>query len=234
MPEVNVATLGVVAHKLDALGLHYAFVGGAITALLLDNLTLSPVRPTDDVDIIVEILASQRYSDLEEKLRDAGLSHDTREGAPLCRWTWQGLTIDIMPIDGSFLGINTAWFPEALASATLRVYEGIELRIVSPVAFIATKLAAFVDRGSGDYYSSHDLEDLITVIDGRRAIVTEVRESPVALRDYVTTSIQEFYNDFYFREALPGHLPPDSASQARLPGLRQKIAGIAALANSSP
>ena len=33
-----------------------------------------------------------------------------------------------------------------------------------------------------------------------------------------------------FGEALPGQLPSDRASQGRLPGLRQKLKAIAALA----
>lgn len=233
MPDINPSTLAVVAKKLDTLGLNYAFVGGSITSLLLDNVGLSPVRATDDVDVIVEVLTSQRYSDIEAQLRSAGFNHDTRDGAPMCRWTWEGLTVDIMPIDGSFLGLNTSWFPEALASATLRRFGSLEIRIISPVAFLATKLAAFADRGRGDFYASHDLEDLITVIDGRGAIVAEVDSAPATLRDFVAASIRDLYANFYFREALPGHLPSDSASQGRLPGLRQKFHGISALASKT-
>ena len=33
---------------------------------------------------------------------------------------------------------------------------------------------AFSGRGRGDYAGSHDLEDLLTVIDGRAAIVQEI------------------------------------------------------------
>ena len=48
---------------------------------------------------------------------------------------------------------------------------------------------AFSDRGDGDYYDSHDLEDFITVIDGRDNIVAEVSHTfsnPAAqLRDRI-------------------------------------------------
>ena len=79
MTDINPGVLAVVANKLDRLGFNYAFIGGAIVGLLLDNTELSPVRPTDDLDIILEILTSQRYSDIEKKLRDAGFAHDTRQ-----------------------------------------------------------------------------------------------------------------------------------------------------------
>jgi predicted nucleotidyltransferase len=151
-----------------------------------------------------------------------------RPGAPRCRWVLGNLTVDIMPADGDFLGLNTAWFREALASATRRAVPGGTLRIVSPVGFIATKYIAFLDRGAGDYYASHDLEDLITVIDGREKIVDEIAAADPALRNFVTKAIAALVAAEDFMEALPGHLPADAASQGRLAGLRRKLTGIAA------
>jgi hypothetical protein len=52
--------------------------------------------------------------------------------------------------------------------------------VISPPYFIATKPEAFKSRGRGDYNNSHDLEDLLTVIDGREAIVEEIAASPQA------------------------------------------------------
>jgi len=91
-----------------------------------------------------------------------------RQGAPRCCWVLGSLTVDIMPADGDFLGLNTAWLREALASATPCAVPGGTLRVVSPVGFIATKYVAYLDHDAGDYYASHDLEDSITVIDGRQ------------------------------------------------------------------
>ena len=42
-------------------------------------------------DIILEVLTTQRYSDIEARLRGAGFAHDTRQGAPMCRCTLRGL-----------------------------------------------------------------------------------------------------------------------------------------------
>ena len=71
----------------------------------------------------------------------------------------------------------------------MREFGHTKLKLISPVAFLATKHVAFIDRGNGDYYASHDLEDFVTVIDGREMIVTEVNAAPPELRrcviDYV-------------------------------------------------
>ena len=229
MTEVNPIVLAMVAEKLDRLGFNYAFVGGSIVGFLLDDPQLSPVRPTDDLDIILEVLTARRYSEIEAKLRGVGFAHDTRQGAPMCRWTLLGLTIDIMPTEGGFLGLNTVWFAEALASATTRKIDRFSLKIISPAAFIATKLAAFADRGKDDYFASHDLEDVMTVIDGRAVIVEEIAAAPVALRDHIVSSLRRIKQASDFREALPGFLPSDVASQKRLPQLLKKLEAIVGL-----
>lgn len=231
MPLPNIGAMRAVAERLDGLGLKYAFVGGSIVNLLLDYPELAPVRPTDDVDVILETVTSQRYSDVEVKLRGLGFDHDMREKAPKCRWVLGGLTVDIMPTDGAHLGLRTAWFKEALTTAAAKTVAHTSLNLISPVAFLAIKHAAFVDRGHGDYYGSPDLEDFIAVVDGRQGIVEEVDQALAELRQCVIDSVRGLLAVPSFDEALPGHLPVDTASQQRLPTLRQKLRGIAALAS---
>lgn len=217
------ALLAEISAKLDPLGFKYAFVGGSIVEFLLDHRGLSPVRPTDDLDIIVEIATHRHYADIEQKLRDAGLQHDTSPGAPICRWLHNGIVLDIMPTDGALIGLNTRWFAEALATVRLQTIDNAPVPLISPVAFIATKLAAFADRGAGDYYGSADLEDIIAVIDGRSAIVAELAAAETNLRNFVTAELKTLAQNSDFQESLPGHLPFDPASQRRLPGLREKL-----------
>lgn len=234
MHDSPIAAMKAVAERLDALGLDYAFLGGSVVGLLLDHPGLSPVRATDDVDVVIEIVSRARYAAIEEKLRSVEFDHDMRPGAPRCRWVLGNLTVDIMPVDGGFLGLKTAWFREALATATLRNVPGGRLRVVSPVGFIATKYVAFLDRGESDYYASHDLEDLLTVIDGREKIADEIAAADPAIRAYVVKGVADLLISRDFMDALPGHLPTDVASQGRLPGLRRKLTSIAAMSTSAP
>ena len=181
------------------------------------------------MDVILEVVTTERYSDLEARIRRLGFEHDMREGAPLCRWMLGRLTVDIMPTEGAALGLNTAWFKEALATATEQEFAHTRLKLVSPVGFLATKYVAFLDRGAGDYYASHDPEDFVTVIDGRANIAADVDQAPAELRHYVIVAVQSLISKQELDEALPGQIPPDSASQQRLPLLRRKLAAIAAL-----
>ena len=225
-----ITAMRAVADRLDQAGIRHAFVGGCIVNLLLDHPGLAPARPTDDVDVIVEVATGQRYSDLEATLRALGFQHDTSAGAPLCRWQLGDLTVDAMPTEGQALGLNTRWFSEALAGAGEQTVRGdVRLRLISPVGFIATKLTAFFDRGEDDYYGSRDLEDLLTVIDGRETIAADVASAEPVMRHFIRDSIAGLLAREAFQDCLSAALPGDAASQARLPLLRQKLQAIATL-----
>lgn len=223
MAEVPLASLKALARELGSLGIDYVFTGGSIVGLLLDDPDLNPMRPTDDVDMIVEVVSRRDYSRFEERMREKGFQNDVRRGAPMCRWIYDTLTVDIMPVAGSFIGLNTAWFDHALESALEQTVDGELLRVVSAPAFVATKLAAFNDRGKGDFYGSHDLEDIIAVVDGREVLVAEVASAAEPLREFVRSEISNLLSNSDFLDALPAHLPPDAGSQARLPLLLEKL-----------
>jgi hypothetical protein len=49
----------------------------------------------------------------------------------------------------------------------------------------AMRLRGSVSRPAGDFLASHDLEDIITVVDGRPELSKEVREASPQLREYL-------------------------------------------------
>jgi hypothetical protein len=148
-------------------------VGGGIATLLVDRPELSPVRQTDEIDVIIEVVTEHEIASLEQRLRNAGFTHDGFAGSPLCRWLLGvRLTVDIMPTRAGRHSLNTTWFPEALATAISVSFGGSTFRVVSPVDFLATKYVAFCDRGNGDFFASHDVEDFVAVVDGRPRLPT--------------------------------------------------------------
>ena len=95
-----------------------------------------------------------------------------------------------------------------------------------PPYFLATKIDAFKGRGGGDYMASHDMEDIITVLDGRPEIVSEIRNSSDDLKIFLSDTFRTLLTNGEFLDAIPGHLPPDRASQARLPRLMKCLEEI--------
>ena len=107
---------------------------------------------------------------------------------------------------------------------------GAEIRLIRAPLFIATKLEAFLDRGKGDFLMSHDLGDALAVIDGRETLLEEFEAVDAQVAGFVGDVVASLLAKREFASYLPGHLPGDAASQARLPGLEAKLARIAELA----
>jgi predicted nucleotidyltransferase len=212
----NVAQLIAAAEKLAPLLDQIAFVGGCVTGLLITDPAAAPVRPTLDVDAIVAIASYAEFTLLENRMRELGFRESRTEGAPICRWLHGDLILDLMPTDSSILGFSNRWYGPALHNAErVKVVEA-EIRVITAPYFLATKLEAFRGRGRNDFRASPDLEDIVTVIDGRAEIMDEVRRSTADLRNYLGEEFRALLSNRDFREALPGHLLPDAASQQRL------------------
>ncbi len=211
--EQLIATAELLRPLLDEL----VFVGGAVTDLLITDEAAGQPRTTLDVDAIAEITSYAEYAAFGERLRALGFTGDTSEGAPLCRWVQRDRILDVMPLNEKILGFSNRWYRAAIETATARrLSEGLDIRVVTAPYFVATKLEAFKGRGTRDLFGSHDLEDLVSVIDGRASIVAEIRAETRELRDYIRTEISRLLAMQRFLDALSGCLLPDAVSQARI------------------
>ena len=222
----NLRLLEAAATKLSPLLDQIAFVGGCAAGLLLTDPAAPPVRSTLDVDAIVAISSYPELVAMEERLRELGFTHAQGEDIPVCRWLSGEVILDLMPTDGSVLGFTNRWYGEALQSAQSVSIGDREIRLITAPYFLATKFEAFLNRGQKDYRLSHDLEDIITVIDGRPGIVDEVALSDPSLRQYLSAQFSELLADRDFHEALPGYLLPDDASQLRVGLIMQRMESL--------
>ena len=159
-----------------------------------------------------------------------GFVHDLSADAPICRWRSGEIAVDLMPTDESILGFNNRWYVLAVETAeSLVLPNGLTINLITAPAFIATKLEAFKGRGDNDYLASHDMEDIVTVVDGRATLLDEVKRSDPALREYLVAEFSALLTNPRFVESLSGHLPGDSGSQQRLPRLRARLRALAAI-----
>ena len=226
----NIEILEAAAERLKTLIKDMVFVGGCATGLLLTDPAATPVRPTIDVDVLVEVATLVEYHWLSEQLRQLGFVEDTSKDAPICRWKTPDVILDVMPTDPDILGFGNRWFALAYkASEWTTLPSGKQIRLLPPSYFLSTKFEAFENRGGNDYVMSRDMEDIVTVLDGRPEIVSEVQESGRELKDYLTERCSMLLNERDFLDALPGHLPPDAASQARFGLIVDRLKTIAGL-----
>jgi hypothetical protein len=224
MANPNLDLLELAAERLRQLLPEIVFVGGCATGLLIDDPAAAPVRGTYDVDVIAEIGSYAEYAVFSDRLHALGFKEDTREGAPLCRWTHGALTLDVMPLDSQVLGFSNRWYSDALQTAgNVQLPGGLVIRAINAPYFLGTKFEAFKGRGKRDYLASHDLEDFMAVVDGRQSLIAEVKGASSELKMYIANSVRLLLNEPRFLDGLPGYLLPDEASQARIGQLLSKL-----------
>lgn len=214
----NLPLLEVAVDSLGPLVEEFVFLGGCAAGLLINDAAAPPIRETIDIDVIVQVLTKAEYYSLSDRLRELGFREDTSDDAPICRWTNGSVILDVMPTNPTVLGFGNVWYQPALEHAIeINLSSGKSIHVVSSPYFLITKLEAFDGRGAGDYQMSHDIEDIVAVIDGRPIIVEEVRNSVEALRDTLAKRFQALLDNSRFVDAISGHMPTDEASQARVP-----------------
>lgn len=130
--QAGKAMLAKAAQLLLPLQENFVFLGGQAMAILVSDPAAPDVRPTEDVDVIVEIGSYARYSQLEEKLRTEGFVQPREEAGIICRWLKDGLIIDIMSTEESVLNFGNRWYAYAMRSAeVVSLTENLAIRLVS-------------------------------------------------------------------------------------------------------
>ena len=224
----NLDILSAAVERLGPLADEMVFVGGCATPLLITDPAAPHARVTRDVDVITDVASRSDYHRLSERLRKRGFSEDPSEGAPLCRWVLGEIILDVMPTEPAILGFSNRWYGPAIDNAKeVTLPSEHTLRLVTAPYFLATKLEAFLGRGGGDYMASHDIEDIVALIDGRKELNSEIHRSDYELKEYLKERFISLLNIAEFLQSLPGHLPPDQAGQSRLPLLIERIRTMA-------
>lgn len=203
--DPNLPSLRLIAEALGELRDEVVFVGGAVAGLLITDPLAEGVRATRDVDAVVDAGRAQ-FHQVEARVAAAGFIPDMDAGV-ICRWIHRasGVLFDIMPIETDVLGFSNAWYRYAAESAVLvDLGDGHAIRAANSVAFVATKLEAFRNRGQSDVLSSHDLEDVLNIVDGREALVAELADAPPDVQAFIRSTLGEILGSDDFANALPG------------------------------
>ena len=205
MADPNLALLHAMALALGPLRERLVFVGGCAVGLLLTNPAAAVVRATEDVDAIVEVASLAGYHALRPLLAQRGFVQTMADNTPPFRWLWHRLQLDLVPIDAHVLGFANPWYrPGFVAAVSSELADGVSLRHLDAPHFLATKFEAFNDRGKRDVYASHDLEDIVTVIDGRVELIDELRQAESVLRTHLGEQVRALLAHPHLLNALPG------------------------------
>jgi hypothetical protein len=160
--DPNLSKIELIAAALGPLCGQFVFVGGCAVGLLINDAAAAPVRITFDVDSVARVSALAAYHGIEKEFVRLGFSRDTTSDAPICRWRYRGLEVDLMPTDSKVLGFANRWYPLAVETAQdVKLPSGTMIKPITAPVLLGTKFEAYSDRGGGDMLASHDLEDII-------------------------------------------------------------------------
>jgi hypothetical protein len=224
----NIAMLQSVAKGLEYLREDVVFVGGCVTELYASDPELSDIRATQDVDCIIEISSYMQLGDLEEELRKLKFSHDTSEGAPICRWIYGDIKVDIMPTYSDIMGFSNRWYPDGIKNKIeTELPDGSYIYILSPEYYLATKFEAHRGRGGDDLRTSHDFEDIIYIFDNNDNISEIIRVcANVELKQYLKEQCLMLISNDNIIESIDCMLPIGS-QEDRIHYVYELIKGIA-------
>ena len=214
MPSTNILMLQTVAFGLGELKDEMVFVDGAVAELYADNPAASEIRPTIDVDCVIEISSRLQFAQMEENLRARGFTNDTSEGAPICRWIYKDIKVDVMPTDSSVLGFNNRWYEEGIEikiSKTLP--DGTEIFVFPPECYLAAKFEAHKARGGNDLRQSHDFEDIIYILDNCPDILNNISGSNSNVKMYLKEECQNLLENPNITEGIESALPYGSVEE---------------------
>lgn len=135
-----------------------------------------------------------------------------------------------MPALPAILGFSNRWYPLAVQTANRVVLPiGTAIQLITAPAFLATKFEAYIGRGNSDLLGSHDMEDIVNVLDGRPEIVAEIAASPEELRRYLVDQCRALLALQNFMDALSGMVFPDEFLAVRVKMIRMRIETIVAI-----
>ena len=214
--------------RLSGSELRYVFLGGSVLSLLITDPSAAPIRVTKDVDVMVNVRTRKDFRAAGRRLEALGFRHDTREDAPICRWIYEDVTIDVLPIRQEVLGWNSRWFEEAISSPVTITCGGRNIRVISAPYFVALKLDAFEERGGRDFLASTDFEDVICLFNGRNTIVEEITAC-LPLREELASRFSSYLKVPELEDAIDGFVQTETEPDVRKKCILQRFAEVAAL-----
>jgi hypothetical protein len=140
----------MVARKLDKLNEEVLYLGGCATALFVNDPLALDVRPTKDVDCIIDVISLSEYHSFSEKLNKLGFKQSMQDEV-ICRWRYEDMLLDVMPTDEKILGFTNRWYKPALKHPIHHdIADGVVVKTTTAPYFLASKIEAYKGRGKND------------------------------------------------------------------------------------
>lgn len=220
---INIAVVAEVAQALKEIKQDMVFVGGAIVSLYTDDPAADEIRPTQDIDMTLNIVNLSHWEKVQVQLAALGFYPDPF-GHAICSYKYKDIPVDIMAAEDGPLGPANRWYKIGFENLWTAKAKDQEIFILSAPCYLATKFEAFNDRGT-DCRTNHDMEDIIYVLDNRINIVEEITKDDKRIAQFIKEQLQNLINKGLMQEVLMAHIHPLMIEE-RLPIVEDKITQI--------
>ena len=220
---INIAIVAEVAEALQHIKQEMVFVGGAVVSLYANDPAADEIRPTQDIDMTLNVVNLSHWEKLQSQLGALGF-HPDPYGHSMCSYKYKDIPVDIMSTENGPLGPTNRWYKIGFKNLWTTKAKHQEIKILSAPCYLATKFEAFCNRGF-DYRTSHDIEDIIYVLDNRIEIVKEIVNDDESIANFIKEQLQIIVHKGFLQEVLMAHIHPLMLEE-RIPIVEEKITQI--------
>jgi hypothetical protein len=220
--DIHLDILKLTVKALGELADDLVFIGGSTISLYITEPEVVQVRETLDVDCIVEVSGRIEYEEVIQRLRKKGFSEDMEEKV-ICRYKKGELILDVMPTDARILRFTNKWYKPAIQNTIEASLDTKKIKIFSPAYLIASKIEAFKGRGKGSFLSSTDIEDIVTLFDGRSEIAKDLLFAPTDVQKELKKELSAWVKNSDFLDAMEGHIADRQNTAGRKKIILQRI-----------
>lgn len=200
-----------IAKALADLNDECVYVGGAVTGLYADDPLAPKVRPTKDIDIVLEISSLLELEELRQKLAERNFRFAQEENV-VCRFKYEHILIDVMATKEVGWAPANPWFKGGLDNAEIHHLDDVKIKIMPFVYFLASKFSAFRGRGK-DPRTSRDFEDIVYAMDNRTTLVKDIMEAVGDVKIFLMKEMELILQEAALQEAVLAHLEPETRSE---------------------
>lgn len=203
---INNAIIERVANALGELNEKVIYVGGATVGLYINDPAAEDVRPTKDVDISIKVASFVELEDIREQLTDKGFKQSSDLDV-ICRFKLEDILVDVMATKPISWAPANPWFEKGFEKLEKTKVNDITIQIMPLTFFLASKFTAYHDRGGNDPRFSHDLEDIIYIIDNRtdwHQIL--INEQDQEVKEFLINEFSNILTSNKMQEAILGNL----------------------------
>jgi hypothetical protein len=194
-----------IAQALGALNKNVVYVGGAVVSFYIDDTSAEDVRPTQDIDISMEIASVGELEKLRVELIQKDF-YQTSEDDVICRFRYEDIKVDVMATKAIGWAPANPWFEPGFKDIVHFTVDEIEIKCLSLPYFLATKFTAFYDRGAEDPRTSHDFEDIVYLLNYTTNLAEQVLTAPDDVKEYLINCFSDVLSDRVKQEAILGNL----------------------------